>query len=292
MKYGIIIAVLLLSAGVYALPTSGTNILVSMAKYDPAPAEAGRFVTVWFDVLNRGSDIAENFTFSLTPMYPFSLPDNDPAKTISIPSSSSVRIEYRLFVDRDAPDTKGELKLVSKISSAAVAEWAFNVTIDNTLEDADLKALFVSARPTPYAGGSFNISVDVVNANKGTAYYVRAKVESPVASIGRNEIFIGTLEPNDYDNLDFELNVMPNTPAGTYPLNITFAYRDKDSKLFVENDVVNFRVSAQGDMPVSESVPAWMYIVNIVVILILIRLAIPFGKWFLKPFRRKNKPVK
>ncbi len=294
MKYIPVFLILLLAmaGSVYALPTSGTNLAVSMAKYDPAPAEAGRFVTVWFDVMNRGSDIAENISFILTPKYPFSLPDNDPLRAMSIPSASSVRLEYRLLVDKNVPDSVGELKLTSKISSAAIAEWTFNLTIDNTLEDAELNALFVSAKPTPYPGGSFNISVDVVDANKGTAYYVVAKAESPVADIARDEVFIGTLEPNDYDNLDFEMKVKPGTAPGTYPLKITFIYRDKDSKLFTDSDTVNFTVAPQGDAAETASVPVWMYLINIVVLLIVIRMAIPFGKWFLKPFRRKNKAVK
>jgi hypothetical protein len=291
-KIFFVLFLLALSAGAYALPVAGTNIAISMANYNPAPAEAGKFVTVWFDVTNRGSDIAEDVQLTLVPAYPFTLPDNDPVRTISIPSTSNVRVEYRLFVDREAPDTLGELKLITKISSAATAEFTFNITIDNTVEDAELQSLFVSTKPTPFPGGTFNISVDVVNANKGTAYYVLATAESPVADINRNKVFIGTLEPNDYDNIDFEMKIKPNTAPGTYPLKITFTYRDKDSKLFADEDMVDFTVAAQGDASDTASLPVWMYAINIVVLLIVIRLAIPFFKWFIKPFRHRKKAEK
>ena len=273
------------------IPIEGISLTVSLAKYDPIPAQAGDFAALWFDISNRGNQDAKNITFELVAKYPFILPDNNPVQTIDfLAGSSNKRIEYRLFVAKDAPDDAGEVEVNYYIGNAAKINKKFNITVNNTIETADLNALYVSAAPVPVVGSETNLSVDVVNADKGTAYYVIAKAESPVAAIERNEIFIGTLEPNDFDNVDFRLRISEGVAPGTYPVNLVFFYRDKDSKLFTENDTVEISVlSKAAAFSAPPPVPAYMYIVYILALLIAVRLLIPFGKWFIKPFRRKKR---
>ncbi len=270
-------------------PIEGVSLTIGLAKYDPIPAQAGDFTTLWFDVANRGNEAAQNVTFELTAKYPFSLPDNDPIQKIDFLSGlTSKRIEYRLFVAKDAPSGVSEVEVNYYMGSVIKISKKFNITVNNSINYANLNALFVSASPQPVSGAETNLSVDVVNANKGTAYYVIAKAESPVMAIERNEIFIGTLEPNDFDNLDFKLRINEGIPPGTYPVNLTFTYRDKDSNLFTESDIINLQVFPVSAAAGPAAVPAYMYLVYIIVLLVVIRLAFPFGKWFIKPFRKKK----
>jgi hypothetical protein len=291
----LLMVAMLLPIGVQAQTSigtvSGTNVLVDMAKYDPYPAQADDFVTVWFDVSNRGTESAENVTFTLLPKYPFSLPDNDPTRTITqLSGLTSKRIEYRLLVDKNAPEGRSEMEIKYSRGPGVETSKKFNITVNNSIEQAALNALFVSAKPSPAPGILSTISMDVVNADKGAAYYVLAKAESSIATIERNEIFIGTLEPNDFDNVDYELKINENTEPGKYPVDITFYYRDKDSNLITEKDVVEIEVLSKTDsLPAATQIPQYMYVIYIIVLLIAIRLLIPFFKWFVKPFRRRKK---
>jgi hypothetical protein len=271
-------------------PIEGISLSVGMAKYDPAPAQAGDFVTVWFDVTNRGNQFAENVSFELVAKYPFSLPDNNPVQKIDFLGGLSFkRLEYRMIIAKDAPDGISEIEVNYNTGNAVKLNKKFNITVNNTVYTSNLHALFVSASPVAVPGEETNMSIDVVNADKGTAFYVIAKAETPAAAIERNEIFIGTLEPNDFDNIDFKLMIPQETAPGTYPVTLTFYYRDKDSKLFTETDAVNINVVPKSS--VLQSAPAiapYMYAMYIIVILIVIRLLIPLGKWFIKPFRKKK----
>ncbi len=294
MKKLVFLLVLLsFAAMVNADVPRGTSVDVSMAKYDPIPAEADDFVTVWFDVYNRGTDTLEDFTVTLTPKYPFSLPDNDPDRVIDIAGLTTSRVEYRMFVDNNAPDGRSEIEIKYFITESSLAKKKFNITVNNSIEKADLNAIFVSSKPRPYVGGKTAISMDVVNADRGVAYYIIAKASSPVAYIERDEIFVGTLEPDDFDNVDFELEVKGDTAPGIYPLHLVFEYRDENSKLLTETDTINLTVKQANDvLPQAEAVPIYMYPVYLVGLLIVIRLAIPFFKWLFKPFRRRHREHK
>ena len=58
-------------------PIKGGLLSVDFAKYEPYPADAGEFVTVWINVNNKGIDPVTNATFFLETKYPFSIPDGN-----------------------------------------------------------------------------------------------------------------------------------------------------------------------------------------------------------------------
>ncbi len=294
MKKLVFLLVLLsFAAMVNADVIRGTSVDVSMAKYDPIPAGADNYVTVWFDVTNRGTENIDNFTVTLTPKYPFSLTDNDPDRMITIAGLTTSRVEYRMLVDKNAPDGKSEIEIRYLIAKDSLAKKKFNITVNNSIEKAHLDAIYVSSKPSPYAGGKTTVSIDVVNADRGIAYYIIAKASSSVATIERNEIFIGTLEPDDFDNVDFDLEINKDTAPGVYPLDVVFEYRDENSKLLTETDTIELNVKEASDvLPQQQEVPIYMYPVYLVVLLFVIRLAIPFFRWLFKPFRRKHREHK
>jgi hypothetical protein len=62
------------AAGITQAQTASSATLgVSLAKYDPYPAEANRIVTIWFDVTNNGGDATQNATVLFKDQYPFTI---------------------------------------------------------------------------------------------------------------------------------------------------------------------------------------------------------------------------
>jgi hypothetical protein len=293
MLLGLFFIFMMFTAIAHAAFISGGLLSVSLAKYEPSPAQAGKYVTVWFDVVNKGNSPAEDITFNLQTKYPFTLPDNDAIKTYSrISGLDSIRIEYRLFVDKNTPNSTVGMTLVYNVGGTGAIEKKFNITVEETAreETTDLRALFVDAKPIAYPTGTSKLSLDIVNLDDGMAYHTMVRADAEFAEIKRNEVFVGNLAGDDFDSVDFDMNIK-GVPKGTYTVNITMLYKDTDGNEKIQSNLVYMKVLTMEEalMTSTSGTSAWMYIIYIIVIIVLIRaLLIPFVRWFVKPFRKKK----
>ena len=287
----IIFSCLAIPAFSQALIQSGAHLKVELAKYDPFPSEAGKLVNVWFRIENDGSDSAEDARFILETKCPLSIPDNDSVRNYGrIIPGDDILLEYRLFVGDDAPKGGAEIVLKYSLGGTSFLEKNFTMTVGEEKERAELKALFVRSDPIPYPGASSTLTMDIVNIDKGTAFFTIVKAESPAATIERNELFIGTLEPDDSDSADFEMEIKDVEP-GRYPVSIMMAYKDGDSKELQSTSTIFIDVIPKSAIQ-AEAEPVWLYILYVIGALILVRIAIPFIHWLIKPVKKivkKNK---
>jgi hypothetical protein len=271
---------------VLAMPAMALNIGsivdVRLAKYDPFPVEAGTTTTVYLDVVNSGQERADNITITLQPSYPFSLPSNDSVRNVAVvPGPDSRRIEYNLLADKSARNGTYIVNFMT-VQDTTTKKGNFSITVRTTdsFDKADLVPLFVGAAPEPYPMGATKLSVDITNVDKGTAYYVIAKASSDAFDIERDEIFVGTLEPNDFSSTDFDM-VARNVAPGTYPVNITMIYKDKDSNEISQSRSIDVRViSAQAAKQLDAvPTPVWVYVIYLVGLVIVVKyVAMPLWK--------------
>ncbi|MFH1420342.1 MAG: hypothetical protein ABIG30_00010 [Candidatus Aenigmatarchaeota archaeon] len=271
--------------------TGASYLRVLNVKYDPYPAEPDGYLTVWLEVENFGSESADNLTVEIVPEYPFSL----------VPGETGVRnygrvwgmqqllLQYKLLVDKDAPDGDNALKYRWTMSSGnSWAETNTTIVIDRVPRNAELSALFVETTPKPYPGAEVKLAVDIANRAPGTAYYLVAKASSDIAVIERDEMYIGDLKADDFDAASFILNIKSDTAPGTYPVKITMEYKDKDYNEKIVEDSVDITVYPfEAVAPKGADVfTALIYLVILVVVLRAI--GYPFIKWFVKPFKKSS----
>ncbi len=191
-------------------------------------------------------------------------------------------------MDTNAPNGTHKIKVVYGSGDKITAEKEFEISIAEREKDADLEALFVKLEPA-YPGSISRLTMDIVNRNPGTAYFTVVKVHSDAAIIERDEVYVGNLESDDFDSVDFDLKIK-NVQPGEYPVNVTMTYKNKDSVVFEKKDTVNIKiVSAQEAMQeIQTEPPVTNIIILVVVLLIAIRLAFPLFRWYAKPFRKRK----
>ena len=279
---------LIASVAFAVLVPIGPVVKVELAKYDPFPAEAGKTLTVWIKAENTGTESAKSETFTLRIDYPFSLPNNDPVRNYGrIDAGEDVLLEYKLYVDTNAPNGTQKIKLTYG-SGVISEEKEFQLTVKEKEKDADLEVLFVKLEPA-YPGSTSRLTMDIVNRNPGIAYFTLVKAHSDAAIIEKNEIYVGNLESDDFDSVDFDLRIKDVKP-GEYPVYVTMQYKNKDSVMLEKNGTVNIKIvsaqEAQGDT--RRELPATAIIILVVVLLIAIRLMIPLYRWYVRPLRNRK----
>lgn len=280
----IIIAMPLVHA--QAIPSTGASLRIELAKYDPFPAEAGNIINVWIKAENTGVGTAPNATFTLVPKYPFSIVDNDAVKNYGqISGKESIVLQWRLLVDKNAPNGTADFDVIYSIGGPSTSKKTFNITVAKSKNIYELHAIYVGLKPVAYPGSTATLSADIANIASGTAYYAIAKAETDAATIETNEIFVGTLLPNDYDTVDFELEFKKDIAPGTYPVKITTLYKDANNIVLQNSNTVNVVVVAEKDAVEPQQLP----VATIAVYLILLILIIKFILMPLIKHHRKKK---
>lgn len=264
-----------------SIPIIGTSLNVQLAKYSPTPAEAGKVFTVWFKVENRGVESAKDASFILIPEYPFSLPNNDPTRNYgSITGLDDIQLEYKLLVAEETLNGTYDFKMNYTANGRVKFEKEFSVTVQEEQEKyiAFLETLLISIDPPAYANERFNLTIDIVNRDKGTALFTVVKMKTEIGTIERSEIFVGNLKSDDSDSVTFELNL--DNVTGKYPVEITTSYKDQDSIEITKTSTIFIDITRKPFVPVE--VPVWSTALNVIVLLMVL-------KWIIIPIIKKLK---
>ncbi len=249
-----------------ALAIEGATVDVNTAKYDPFPAEPGKYVNVWLKVDNSGTSTADNVLVELQPEYPFSL-DHDANRVRKIGSLGAKdfeRVKYEVLVDDNAVDGKNELKV--KYRACDFCMWVaeeLDIEVAKATNSPEIELLRGMAEPAPYPEGKSEMTFDIVNIAPGTAYYVIVEISSDVASIEPEEIYVGNLEPDDIDSLDFDAT-FENVEPGVYPITFNIRYKDSDYDSFENSETVNFELKPKSDVESGKEVPLHVYAVYLI----------------------------
>lgn len=242
LKYFCLILVsCLLSAGV-ACAASGSALSVSVLKYEPVPAEIGKYVDIWIKVENTGSGRSEDLSIKMVPEYPLSLDSEANAlKNIGILSPKSAAVhKYRLFVDEGSKQGVASFDIqYQKEKDGAWVEETFEITVGSTAFNSKGNVQIEGdpvKEPEVFMPGDTG-TITFTLKNSANAYSVtingedfdtNARVQSATLK-GTDGITIATdtyygngiLGPGESMVLTYNINVDENISDGTYYLDFS-----------------------------------------------------------------------
>jgi len=267
---------------------------VMQLKYDPYPAEQGKYVTLWLEAYNPATTTAKNVVFELLTEYPFTLDTNEVAtrEFSTIPGLYTVVLQYKIRVDEDAVEGMNDISFRYKIGNGAAVEKEIEIHVTESPNKAELKTFFVGTEPKAYPGGETTLSIDLANIASGSAYYTIVEMKSDIAEIEVDEIFIGTMDADDFDTIDFELKINEDVEAGKYPVTIKSYYKDEDDKSYESEDTVYIKIYTEEEILAGQEVetPWYQYLAYIIVGLIIIKyFLVPFVSRTVSFLRKKRK---
>ena len=246
-KFSNVFRYLTILALVFALSTntvsasSGAALKVDIVKYEPCPAEIGKYVDVWVKIENIGYGRADDVSMELVPSYPFSLDSkNNAEKNIGILSPDSAAVhEYHLFVDSDAKPGTSSIKIrYQDNEGVSWFEESFDIKVGSDTFDSrgTLQLEEIKTEPEVLMPGDSG-TVTIVLKNSATqntitldgkdydtnAYVQSASLSSTDDIIVHDESYQGSgvLGPEDAITLLFNVEVDGNAKDGTHLMDLS-----------------------------------------------------------------------
>ncbi|VVB59353.1 Uncharacterised protein [uncultured archaeon] len=258
MKKSLFIAaftiLILISISGLSLADYGTtaSIAVSVAKYEPFPAEAGQYVDVWFKVENLGSGDSGNVTLQLLPKFPFSLESDDAVKSTGpISSGSTPLIKYHIKIDEKA--TAGDNILQIRYRPNSFAPWTTqDVDIFIQAHDAVLAVSQISSEDM-IPGKTQNLSLSLENMADTYLRDVAVTLDFsastlPFATIDSvNEKRTSGIAPKEKQDVLFGIITFPDATSGVYKIPVALKYSDITNKTYNRTYLLGLVVNSAPD---------------------------------------------
>ena len=240
IRSALTVLALLMILALAAAPAEAIS--VKLMKYDPYPANAGEYVTVWIKIENPGlGSPSEDVQLRVVPEYPFSLePGETGLEKIGMLSMNDFALfDFRLRVDEDAIDGKNTLKVEYRDSVDAVwseVELSLEVESDRVdFEIADIDSVPLRLKP---GDDDAKITVEIQNIGDGDAECVKSRLTLPTgfdASDSYSDIAnLGTVTADASSQAIFYIDVDESVQPGEHIATITIDYMDKDSDEYKE----------------------------------------------------------
>ncbi len=171
----------------YSFAVADTNLpslrIIEM-KYEPFPAEAGKYMKLFLKVENQGVIDAENVVCKLNPEYPFSLdPNEDPVREIGkLGYREDFLLEYKVRIDSNAVRGENELKLICDTDGLEDNTYVTKkITVDVESKNPEFAVSRIKSFPEDIKSGMEEVKMDVEiqNVGEGDADLVSTKLILP-----------------------------------------------------------------------------------------------------------------
>ena len=235
IRHLIVLAILASVITIAPASAAGGALKVDITKYEPYPAEIGKYVDLWVSVKNMGGGTAEDVTIELMPKYPFTLDSGANARQNkgSIGTDSSAMYEYRLFVASDAKPGTHEITIRyqgEKGTTWSEKDFEIKVGTDTLDSRGTLKLEAIKTDPEVLIpGDQGTVMITLTNTASQYSVTINGKDYDTNAQINEAELVrsdgidvttgsyqnMGVLGPGDSIDLSFNVLVSDDADCGT-----------------------------------------------------------------------------
>jgi len=240
LRHLFVLAILASATMIAPAAAAGGALKVDITRYEPYPAEIGKYVDLWVNVKNMGGGTAEDVTIELVPKYPFTLDSSSNARQNkgSIGADSSAMYEYRLFVAADAKPGTHEITIRYQGDEGTTwSEKDFEIKVGTDTLDSrgTLKLEAIKTDPEVLIpGDDGTVTITLTNTASqysitidGKDYDTNAQLKG-VELVGSDGVDVmtgsyqdmGVLGPGDSIEISYNVRVSDDAADGTEHLNL------------------------------------------------------------------------
>ncbi|MBU0472470.1 MAG: COG1361 S-layer family protein [Nanoarchaeota archaeon] len=254
-----IIALMLIILSNVSIAADRSYLTATLMKYEPQPAEPGKYVKVYVKLENTGTKTAENVMLEVIPEFPFSLdPGKSNQKYIGLLGGSKFHVaEFNLRVDENAVEGTNKLKIKYSLDKEQTswAEKELDVSIQT--ENSVLSITDIQTEPTELIPGSTG-TIQIEIENMANAYLSDITVSldlssdnlpfAPMNSASEKNFY--QLKTGAKEQVSFNIIAYPDAEAGIYKIPLTITYNDNVGNDYSKSDIVGVIVNSEPEIKV------------------------------------------
>lgn len=250
--FTLIMALALISVSVFAETATSPSISAQILKYEPYPAEPGKYFDLWINIENSGLGPAERFRFEIQPKYPFSLDSGENSTRYfgAIEPGKNGLLKYRIRVAPDAVEGYGEINCRYQYGYSDI--WlSKNFSVYVQTSDAVISIESIKTTPEQMAPGkASDLEITLKNIAASPIKDITLKLDLsslsfyPMGTATEQKSYL--MESGAYRVFSFRLMAGPSLSAGIYKIPMSINYSDVSGNVYSKTDYATVIV---GDNP-------------------------------------------
>jgi len=229
--------------------------IISIVKYEPYPAEPGKYLDVWIKTENKGTSDILDVSIRIDPKYPFEAVEGQSlTKDIGILKPTAADItKFRIKIKADA--VQGENYLDIYYISTGKQEIGQKLPIFIQNKDATLSIQKIYKEDQLKPGNTYNVTLEL--KNEAGSYLTDVSVrlnlsgnDLPFAPVSSSEQRAYIINAEEIKNITFPLIVLSNAESGIYKIPVSISYQDSIGTKYTLSDIISLKV---GDTPKVEA---------------------------------------
>lgn len=275
-KIPILVLALFLLPIVFAIETNTTApkiediaaMNVISTKYEPYPVGPGEYFDIWLKIENAGDKDAANFTFKLTPEFPFYLDASEEAERNfgKFTAHQIVLVKYRVRVDENAVEGDNYLKYLYSLNGIRWTEGQVKIKVQTLNIVLNIES--VETEPEKITPGEkLKLTITLENMADSTLKNIVAKLdlfriyrgttayayyEVPFTPVGQsNEKMLYQLLAREKRNITFDLVADSDAEAKVHKVLLNINYFDELGKNYTKDYLIGLLVSSEPDFSVT-----------------------------------------
>jgi len=250
----VFLAALSLLPAVAVAQSSGASVQVKVLKYDPSPAEAGKFVDVWLSVRAVGNVALRDYVVEVLPDFPFFLAaGEDSVRKFPVIDSNGVVARFKVRVDESAPNQDSDLKIAYyPVGSATKSVRDVKLSV---LGKADVE-IFSAEPDTLLPGKPTKVKFWVKNTGSAPIRDLVVSWSDPDGDIlplaDENRHKIGEIGVGESQYVEFNMIADPSASQGVNLIDVTLEFlrfgnsSKRSSEIaFIVGGLTNFEVAQE-----------------------------------------------
>lgn len=239
------------NASRYSKSSGMTDLEVMSTRYEPYPAQPGRYIDVWVKIENRGTNDIANAQIQLTPKYPFSLDENEAAlRTLGkLTSFQAAVVNFKVRVDNSAVLGNNPLGFEYRENIDGIwNDGSFNVFIQP--RDLNLQVENIAVSPEKIAPGEKGkVTFTLKNYGDSSAENIKIRLgllDSSIPLVAANtlgEKTIDEIRSGEKKDVSIDVIALADASAKIYKIPIGLQYYDTSGKTYNITNVFAMSIS-------------------------------------------------
>lgn len=214
---------------------SAFSMQVDNVRYEPYPAEPGKYLDVWIKMQNTGDQDIENLTFKMDPEYPFKIAESENKLNNfgKVWEGTQIMAHYKLRVDENAVEGENTLEFKYGDCSGGCEGWSiqkFDVMVKT--RDAALIVDKVYSPDFIALGETEKVKFELKNTAdsylKDIHFNLNLSRGIPFSPVGSTSSrLIKQMAPGEEVNKTFKLKSSIYSRSGVYKIPYSLVYADE-----------------------------------------------------------------
>ncbi len=228
---------------------------VNTLKYEPYPAQPGRYVDLWLRIENSGQEPTTDVEFTLVPRYPFTLgeDENETRYVGTLKGKETALLHYKVRVDASAVQGNNlidyKIRTRSRLESSSLNIFVQTIDANIAINSVSAEQLVpgivsdVTLHLTNEADSALGAIAVVFDFSSSDIPIV------PVNSTGEKKIY-GIL-PGMTLPITFQLMALPDAASNTYKVPIEIRFVDGTGTQYNKSSIIGLTVGAKPEISIT-----------------------------------------